>query len=270
MRRSTVDVSASDAPGPGRAWRLVGTAISFALFGLFGLLTGILVMPLMWLLVHPGSRRRRLARRLVSKLFAAFIAVMNGLGVLRYSITGDMQAPTGGGNLIVANHPSLIDVVFLLAIFEGSDCVVKSAHWTNPFMVGVIRTAGFVSNKAPDELMANCIGRLKSGANIVMFPEGTRSTPGEPLRLPRGAASIATRARARCLPVQIRCTPTTLTKSERWYQIPERQVLFELNILPAIETVEFLDSYDSERKASLALNDTLTERLGGPLELREG
>lgn len=273
MRRSTCNeaTAPNTAPaGPGRAWRLLGTAVSFSLFGLGGLVLSLLIMPPIWLFVHPAERRKRAGRWLVSKAFAGFVWAMNGFGVLRYRISGDMHAADNGGCLIVANHPSLIDVVFLLAIFQRADCVVKYAHWTNPFMMGVIRTAGFISNKEPDLLMSTCIERLKAGATIVVFPEGTRSVPGKPLKLPRGAATIAVRAGARVLPIQLRCTPTTLTKAERWYHIPERQVLFEVNILAPLESASFLAEAASERQACLALNEALTGVLNTPLEIAGG
>ena len=269
MRRSTSNDSAAasrDLPaGPGRAWRLVGTALGFGLFGLVGLGLSIFIMPPIWLFVHPAQRRARAGRWVVSKAFALFLWTTSGLGAMRYRIIGDTRAADAGGCLIVANHPSLIDVIFLLAIFQRADCVVKHTHWTNPFMMAVIRTAGFISNSEPDVLMNTCISRLKAGGTIVVFPEGTRSTPGTPLTLPRGAATIAVRAGARCLPVHLRCTPTTLTKGERWHHIPHRQVLFEVSILPALDTGEFLDSASSERQACLALNETLRALLDRPL-----
>lgn len=253
-----------------RAWRLVGTALSFTVFGLAGIVLSVTVVPAIWLFFHPRERRERAGRWLVSKAFATFVWTMNALGVLRYRIAGDVSAAEGGGCLIVANHPSLIDVVFLLAIFQRADCVVKAAQWTNPFMMAVVSTAGFVPNRQPDEVMATCIERLKAGRTIVLFPEGTRTVPGKPFRLPRGAATIAVRAGARCLPVRLSCTPTTLTKAEPWYHIPVRRVLFEVNILAPVDSRRFLDACDSERQASFALNEELARLLEPTVEFADG
>lgn len=46
------------------AWRVFGTGLSFAAFGVGGLLLGLLVMPLLMLMRDPMARRRR-ARRVV-------------------------------------------------------------------------------------------------------------------------------------------------------------------------------------------------------------
>jgi 1-acyl-sn-glycerol-3-phosphate acyltransferase len=42
-----------------------------------------------------------------------------------------------------------------------------------------------------------------------MFPEGTRSRPGQPLVFQRGAANVAVRAARVATPVYIHCDPAT-------------------------------------------------------------
>lgn len=269
MRNNTVDRSSTPPRGwlgsLDRAWRLVGTGLSFAIFGLCGVILSLLVIPFIWLLVHPAERRARVGRWLVSKSFALFVWFTNMLGLIRHRISGLEHIADTHSCLIVANHPSLIDVVWLLAIFQRADCVVKSAHWNNPFTMGVIRTAGFVSNRDPTAIMDECIRRLKAGAALVLFPEGTRTVPGRPPAFSRGAASIAIRAGARCLPVRIRCTPTTLTKAERWFDIPAERVLFEVDILAPLDSRAFCPPGGSERQASIALNRHLIDLLFRPL-----
>ena len=238
-------------------WRLVATAICFGLFGLAGLVLGIVVFPALWIIVHNPIRRRKIARWTVTGGFYLFIEIMNGLGVLRYRITGDEIVNTAQGCLVVANHPSLIDVVFLLSIFRDADCVVKSAMWSNPITMVTMRTIEYIPNKDPEFVMEECIKRLKAGHNLILFPEGTRSIPGKTLDFKRGAATIAIRAGSPCLPVSINCTPTTLTKNEPWYRIPQRRVMFRLDVLEPIEVQSFIDESSNEKKASLALNDYL-------------
>ena len=99
--------------------------------------------------------------------------------------------------------------------------------------------------------------RLKQGHSLILFPEGTRTVPGEPLNFKAGAAAVAVRAGARCLPVLIECTPTTLTKAERWYQVPDERVLYTLRIEPPIETSDSGTPQIDERLASRTFNDRL-------------
>ena len=69
---------------------------------------------------------------------------------------------------------------------------------------------------------------MQEGQTIIMFPEGTRTTPNQTLVFHRGAASVALRAARTLTRVYIRREPTTLTKNEPWYRIPARRVHFTL------------------------------------------
>ena len=46
------------------------------------------------------------------------------------------------------------------------------------------------------------------------------------MRLRRGAAYVAMATHTDLTPVRIACTPISLTKSERWYEIPPRRMHF--------------------------------------------
>lgn len=250
-----------------RGWRLLVTAVSFALFGIAGVLLGALVMPLLWLLVRRQQSRRKAARWLITRGFRAFVGIMAGLGGLSYKI-GGME--TVGNTpqqrrqrlqrcLIVANHPSLIDVVFLLAWFPEAVCIVKGDHWYNPVFTGSIRNAGYISNSDPLSMLLSAQQHLEQGEHVIMFPEGTRTVPGKPMDLKRGAATLAVNAGARVLPVVIRCTPTTLTKAQPWYHIPRRQVLIEMDVLAAISAQQVHPEGLSPRQAALDLTNRLSQ-----------
>src|SRR5882724_2698221 len=130
-------------------WRLVATGLSFALFGLGGLVAGAIVLPVQRLFPGSSEARRTRARRTVQLGMRAFVGVMRMLGVLTYETRG-IERLGRPGQLIVANHPSLIDVVFLLAFAPRATCVVKEALWRNPVTRAAAIEAGYVSN-APTE-----------------------------------------------------------------------------------------------------------------------
>ena len=110
-------------------------------------------------------------------------------------------------------------------------------------------------------MMEECIQRLKAGQNLVVFPEGTRSVPGQPLRFSRGAATIAIRARASCLPVSIQCIPPVLTKTMPWYRIPKKRISFIVEVLDLIDIRKFVENSPNEKMASIALSDYLRDVL---------
>lgn len=222
------------------AWRVFGTGVSFAAFGLGGVLLGLLVFPLLRLAVRDRDRLGRMARRLVQLSFAGHVWLMRRLGVMSWEVIGTERLQRRG-LLVLANHPTLIDVVCLIGLIEEADCVVKSRLATNPFTRGPLRAAGYVFNDNGAGLIDDCIASVRAGKNLVIFPEGTRTPRGESLGpLQRGAANIAVRGGINVTPVLIHCTPPTLGKGEKWYRVPSRRFHIRMEVLPDIPVAPFL------------------------------
>lgn len=240
-----------------RTWRIVGTGLSFLAFGVGGLLLGLLAFPAINLLVRDRVRRRQMARRLVQRSFAFHVELMRTLGVLTYEIRGRERLQRDG-LLILANHPALIDVVFLVSLLPNADCVVKSALARNPFTRGPVRAAGYVCNDDGAGLVDDCIAAVRRGGNLVIFPEGTRTRRDAPLRLQRGAANIAVRGGLDVTPVRLSYSPMTLGKGEKWYRVPARRFHVVVDVQPDLEIAPFIEGASGEAVAARRLTDHLT------------
>jgi len=232
-----------------RTWRRFGTGLCFAIFGLGGLLLSVTALPLLALVSNGNEQQREAkARRLVQLTFKWFISVMKWTGVFNFDFKAAEQIKDLRGHVIIANHPCLIDVVALISFVPNSDCVVKSHLWKNPFMRGVIRSTGYLSNDDPEDLVTDCERSLAQGNNLIIFPEGTRSTPGEAIKFRRGAAHLALRTRAKITALLVNCVPVTLTKNEAWYCAPERKPTLSVHYLGEIDSA----TYCGEEKLSIA------------------
>lgn len=210
------------------AWRLLATGASFVLFGLGGLLLAAMLPLLACVPGHPVQRRQR-ARAAVGGAFRLHAWFMRATRVLDISIEGSARLGRPG-QLIVANHPSLIDVVFLLGLVPQANCIVKAALLRNPFTRGPMRAAGYIGNDGELETLERAAAALHAGECLLVFPEGTRTPPGTAPRFHRGAAAIALRGAREVLPVFVRVAPTTLTKAKPWYRIPPRRVQVQLRV----------------------------------------
>lgn len=211
-------------------WRLCSTAFCFTLFGLGGLLISIFVCPLQRLMYRDQMVRNQKTRQMVHYLFKFFVQVLNITGTIRFNIENKQELNNLRGHIVMANHPSLIDVVVLISIIPNADCVVKASLFKNPFMKAILNNTGYISNDSADGVIDDCNQSLAAGNNLIIFPEGTRTTAGKTIKFQRGAANIALRCRAAITTVVINVTPTTLTKAEKWYHIPQRRALFTLRI----------------------------------------
>lgn len=239
------------------AWRFVGTSLLWFFFGLIGLFLSVFVFPILYLFVRDKNARQVAARKLIAAAFGAFVCGGRRMGAFSFQVTGMENRDPAHSQLILANHPTLIDVVLLLSVLPQVDCVIKDAVRRNPFMRASVTTANYISNREPDDLLASCVERLKSGSSLLLFPEGTRTTSGQPLQFKLGAGEVAIRARAQILPVVIDCKPQFLTKHEPWYSIPPSRPHFAVTILPAIPVEQLVTGSLDERHARYELNDTL-------------
>ncbi|USD38997.1 MULTISPECIES: 1-acyl-sn-glycerol-3-phosphate acyltransferase [Ferrimonas] len=211
-------------------YRILATGLSFAVFGLGGLIAGIGLFPLLSLLPGAPAQKQRRAQRCVHWLFRFFVRFMELLWVTRVVIDQPQRLQQAKGMVIIANHPCLLDVVVLISAIPHTNCIVKQSLLRNPFMRWVIKAAGYIANDCPDDVVRLSRQKLQQGDNIIVFPEGTRTTPGAPIKMQRGAARIVLGSRATVLPITLRCTPTTLTKGTPWYRVSPSRFVISMNV----------------------------------------
>jgi 1-acyl-sn-glycerol-3-phosphate acyltransferase len=241
-----------------RFWRVFATGLSFTVFGIGGVLLRVLVFPLLHVLVRERAARERVARATIGWVFRLFVGLMRWLGVLRYDIVG-LEKLDRRGLLILANHPTLIDTVFLMAFVKHADCIVKSALQRNPFTRGPVQAAGYISNEHGAGLIEDCIQSVKAGNNLIVFPEGTRTPACGTISLKRGAANIAVRGDCAVTPVVIRCDPPTLGKGAKWWHVPSRQARFRIEVRDDIDIACFNGAETTNVMAARHLTDQLQQ-----------
>ncbi|QEI07625.1 1-acyl-sn-glycerol-3-phosphate acyltransferase [Pigmentiphaga aceris] len=249
------------------AARWLATASSFALFGLGGLVLTLLVFPLLRLMTRNPLTRRRWTRLIINRLFHRFIRYMRVSGALTYSIDGAERLGRPG-QMVIANHPSLLDVVFVIAQIRDSNCIVKSALWDNPFTRGPVSSAGYISNDSSLDMLEEAIDVLKDGQTLIVFPEGTRTTPGVAPSFHRGAAAIALRGAQVITPLIISVEPGGLQKNQPWYRIPARRMHFHLRVGTDIDPAVYRDAAPGPRAARM-LNDFLQQYFSKEMGLHD-
>jgi 1-acyl-sn-glycerol-3-phosphate acyltransferase len=201
------------------------------LFLVLAVLPGLRLFHLGMRLFHrPGPDRELAVQRIVHRAFRCFLLGVRALGLVRVVWVGAERLRTAGPLLVVANHPSLIDVILLVACMPQVDCVVKQTHWRRPLMRRLLTAAGYVSNADGDALVETCVERLRQGRSVLLFPEGTRSPPGRLGLFRRGVAHISLRSGCDPVPVVIRCDRPFLLKSGKWHEVPDGMVEFTVEV----------------------------------------
>lgn len=236
-----------------RIYRSLGTGWVFLSFGIGGVVLSLTVLPLLMLI--PGSRRtrRRRVRGVIRWGFASVPWQIEKLGLGRFEIENEELLSRSAGCLVLpVKHPTLIDVVVLMSLLPAADCVVKQGAWRNPILYFFVRAAGYVSNADAEDVVAAAAERLcERDEPFIIFPEGTRTVPGEPLRFQRGAARVALASDAPIMPVVMECTPPTLNKGTPWYRVPDRVWTLKIRVLPPRPHHAFADTEGLERSLAV-------------------
>jgi 1-acyl-sn-glycerol-3-phosphate acyltransferase len=226
-------------------WRVIATGVCFAFFGIGALFISSIIFPVQTLMIKDLDKRKKVARFTIHKAFAFFVNIMKFLGVMSVKLKDFERLKNLKQHVVIANHPSLIDVVLVIAYLPNADCVVKSALFKNPFLRGVVKRVGYIDNNDSEQFFSDCTSSLESGSNIVVFPEGTRSSTENSLNFKRGAANIAIRCQANYQPIFISVKPSTLTKKESWYNVPHKKFVITLAAGKAIDNNEYFDKMNT-------------------------
>lgn len=237
--------------------RLILTGFFYCTFGIGGLFLGVLVMPLLHLISSDRQTAQTRCQACIHYSFRIFIWQLRVSGVLTYTISGIEKLNAFRGRVVVANHPSLIDTVLIVALIPNALCIVKKAVWYNPFMAGIVRGAGYLPNHDAEMFMEACADAFKNGKTLVVFPEGTRTVPRQPIRLRRGAAAIIAAFQVPVTPICITTQFTLLSKGQPWYDVSATRPHIMLNIQDVIDFSDIINDASNSNQAHRNINKAI-------------
>lgn len=205
----------------------------FAVFGIGGFLVGISIVPILLVFCSKNLQKRILSST-IHYLWKMFVGLMCALKLIDVKIQNKEKLKQLRGNIVIANHPSLIDVVILVSKIPHSICVVKDSLFKNFFIKSLIRRVYLSNSLSPDIFLTKATEDLNAGYNIIIFPEGTRTQKNKPIRLHRGFAYLQIYSKHDIQPIQIQNNPHILGKKSPWYDVGKKTSVYSLKIMPKI------------------------------------
>ncbi|MDO4879149.1 MAG: lysophospholipid acyltransferase family protein [Neisseria sp.] len=209
--------------------RFAATLSGFVLFGVAGVLFKIALLPYTLKPAKGDTARRLAARRMIGRVWRFFVGYLKWSGVLDVRFEG-LERLGRPGQLILANHPSLLDVVLMVAHCPDPNILVKKDLLHNPAMRSQIIAAGYILNDEGMDVLEEIDAVFKSGQSLLIFPEGTRTGWDGQVKMHRGAVSIGLRSAAVITPVCIKMSPPNFKKGQPWYRIPPRKIYYEITV----------------------------------------
>ncbi|QTC90566.1 lysophospholipid acyltransferase family protein [Brevundimonas goettingensis] len=140
----------------------------------------------------------------VVRAWAKFVLFgLRHIAGVRVEVRGLEYRPKGAA-LVASKHQGMLDVVALLAILPEPCFVLKKELMPLPFfgwfawktkMIAVNREGHATALR---DMTRQAKARLAEGRQIIIFPEGTRTAPGEPGQYKPGVAAIYRDLEASC------------------------------------------------------------------------
>jgi len=224
-------------------WRVIGKWLSFFFFGLGALILAIIAFPFMRLLLHPKEKFKKYGRRLVSIAFRILISVIHIIGTVNLETDNRKNYRNLSSKIIVANHPSLLDVVMLISLIPNADCIVNTYLDKNFIVKGIISQLYILKSLDLEKIMQDCTESLKQGNCLIIFPEGTRTKRSGKIILRKGAARIALYSGCNIVPIHIGGTDKFgLGKKDPWYGFnPRERYIYKVSMGPEINPAQYSD-----------------------------
>ncbi len=182
-------------------WHIFAKILSFTLFGLGTILISIVAFPIMKIFFWDKARFRKAGHHFISIMFRFFVCFMTVIRASHLTAKDKKKFRSLKSSIIVANHPSLLDVVMLISLIPDADCIVNS-YLVGRNIVHFIVSNLYIPNSLPHaEIMEKCNSALKSGSCLIIFPEGTRSLSSGQNKFKKGAARVALASGCPIVPV---------------------------------------------------------------------
>ena len=209
------------------SWYRVAARYLLYFISLVGFWSGALVcnlLALCFLPWHGEASVRSAARIWLHRLLVFARRSMGTIHAIRFDLKGTEILSELRSTVVVANHQSLLDAVYLLSLVPDALCIFKKSIQRNIALGPMAWLCGFIANDAGPDLVREAVAALSEGCNVIVFPEGTRSQ-GRLNPFKSGFALIACRARCPIQTVHLSTDPALLPKGASLMDLPHRQPL---------------------------------------------
>lgn len=218
----------------------ISKIIAIISFGLGAVLLAIFVFPFIRLITFHKKDFGIIARAYVSHTFRVFLGNLNICKTSLLKVDDKEAYRNIHGKIIIANHPSLLDFVYIMSLVPNSTCIVRGGLTHTPLR-WVIKQAYITNTTDFNDVLVECKKLTDKGCNVIVFPEGTRSPRVGRNNYKKGAARIALYCNCDVLPLFIGGSDKYgLGKFDPlWSYNHVETYLYDIKMLPVISIEQF-------------------------------
>ena len=178
----------------------------------------------------PRATGRRIGRAMIARGYAAFWRIADWTGMMKLDAAVLDVLRDESGLIVVANHPSMLDALMLVARLPRSACIMKASLVHNPMLGPGARLARYIRNDSAHGMIHTAVRDLADGGQLVMFPEGTRTTCAPINPFHASFTLIAKRAQAPIQTVLIDTDSPYLGKGWPLWRLPPLPIVFKVRM----------------------------------------
>ena len=233
---------------------------AMTVFGVGAVILAVFVFPFIRLFTLRRKDFGVVARAYVSHTFRVFLGFLNLLHVSIRKVENEDDYRNIHSKIIIANHPSLLDFVYIMSLVPNSTCIVRGGLTKTPLR-GVIKQAYITNTTTFEDMCVECKKLTDMGCNVIIFPEGTRTPRHGKNNYKKGAARIALYCGCDVQPIFIGGSDKYgLGKHDPlWSYNHVEPYLYDFKKLPVISIDEYKDL--SEPIAAKRLTDKMEQVL---------
>lgn len=248
------------------AYGLIAKLVGALLFAVIALVTA-LVLLIFRILRRKWAAFERLSRMLVAFSGRLFVFLLRLICFMKLKISDEDKKKLRGlrSAIVVANHPSVLDLPLLLSLVPGAVPVLSPK---SRFPLGLLQGV-YPAASSWQDLLAGCRNTLSQGGSIIIFPERclTPRTGTNPYR--RTAARLSRECACDIQPVYIGgsdkyglgspAAPVACCRTGLY--------LYELKLLPPLLLADYAQLKD--REASLAVTKKIHDEVSAEAYLSD-
>ena len=241
-----------------RVIRALIVLIEMFIFAIGGLFIGLFIIPISTL-KYKDLEHRKFCANVVHKSWKFFSGLLCKFGSIKIETNGDFE--NINGKVIVANHPSLLDIVLLIGLIPNCLCLAKKELLKNPIMHNIVKYLYIINDVDLGEFQNETKKALENGFNIIIFPTGTRTLQNEELKIHKGSAQIAINANVDIIPITIKADYPILIKNHFPLDVNNKAITFEITQKENIKVSDYKTSDTTDIKLRKVISDKIKEKI---------
>ncbi len=188
----------------------------------------------------PGSKGlQNPLRGLLQFMFRRWAWVMKFIRVLDLTTPEKTPKKKSDGEIWVMNHPTILDASYMIKFITQGTCIYKQAIGGNPCYGATAKLANYIPSVGGPDMIRMACDALSKGEDLIILPEGTRSTRVNLDNFKPGFALIAKRSKAPLNVLWMEAPDDFMTKDAPYWKVPALTATVSMEQICCIDPTEY-------------------------------